>query len=119
MDLGVGSFVFSSGLVSARALIKELHLGKTDSLLKRLSKSLRHSFALLFMGLVRLAVTKGTDYHVRETYYNILFPSAKPNRKKKPSPWRVNLTTRWRGHYFSIRPFGPGCTSSAPRSSTA
>lgn len=64
MDLGVGSFVFSSGLVSARTLLKNEYLEKTDTLSQRLIKSLRSSVALLVMGFIRLALTKGADYHV-------------------------------------------------------
>lgn len=64
MDLGVGSFVFSSGLVSARTLLKNEYLNQFDTLPQRLRKSLRSSVALLVMGFVRLTLTKGADYHV-------------------------------------------------------
>lgn len=83
MDLGVGSFVFSSGLVGARSVVKDEHLAPPSSpsspsphrtnnnlllLLHRLATSAKHSLPLLALGLVRLLSVKSLDYaeHVSE-----------------------------------------------------
>ena len=74
MDLGVGSFVFSSGVISARAVLRELHTFEQAqthkveltriSVGKRLSVAFRSSLPLLILGFIRLASVKGTDYAV-------------------------------------------------------
>jgi len=74
MDLGVGSFVFSGGLVSARALLKELHAFQQAqvkgvqytpiSVAERVSTTIRSAVPLLVLGFIRLATVKGTDYAV-------------------------------------------------------
>lgn len=77
MDMGVGSFVFSAGVVSARNTLKERSSGKRTSLLNKLSQSLRHSIPLLVLGLIRLWSVKGVDYaeHVSEygVHWNFFF----------------------------------------------
>ncbi|KAI5283074.1 Glucosaminyl phosphatidylinositol (GlcN-PI) nositol acylation protein, partial [Ascosphaera acerosa] len=72
MDLGVGSFVFSGGVVSARAILQSQTQSQSQShnssppppppLLSRLRKSVRHALPLLAMGFVRLWSVKGLDY---------------------------------------------------------
>ncbi|KAI9837041.1 MAG: Glucosaminyl phosphatidylinositol (GlcN-PI) nositol acylation protein [Sarea resinae] len=80
MDLGVGSFVFSAGVVSVRPLLKEQHAGRSTALGKRLYASARHSLPLLALGLVRLYSVKGLDYaeHVSEygVHWNFFFTLA-------------------------------------------
>lgn len=78
MDLGVGSFVFSGGVVSARAVLKELHafqqaqargVGYTPmSAAKRISATIGSSAPLLVLGLIRFATVKGTNYAVLQTF---------------------------------------------------
>ncbi|KAI4198555.1 MAG: hypothetical protein LQ350_005214 [Teloschistes chrysophthalmus] len=60
MDMGVGSFVFSAGLISARPVLKT---GAAS-----LKSAFRHSLPLLVLGLIRLYSVKGLDYaeHVSE-----------------------------------------------------
>ncbi|KAJ9646481.1 Glucosaminyl phosphatidylinositol (GlcN-PI) nositol acylation protein [Coniosporium apollinis] len=70
MDLGVGSFVFSSGLVSARSALKE-RTGKMPSLSRRLITAARHSLPLLVLGFVRLYSVKGLDYAEHVTEYGV------------------------------------------------
>ncbi|KAF8430297.1 GWT1-domain-containing protein [Tirmania nivea] len=82
MDLGVGSFVFSGGLVSARAVLKELHAFQQAqtkgvrytpiSAAKRVSATLRSAIPLLVLGFIRLATVKGIDYaeHITEYGYH-------------------------------------------------
>jgi phosphatidylinositol glycan class W len=71
MDLGVGSFVFSAGVVSARSILKSQFTGKSDSLLIRLRTALRHSAALLSLGLIRLLSVKGVNYAEHVTEYGV------------------------------------------------
>lgn len=73
MDLGVGSFVFSAGLVAARPILKEslVKSRSTKTLLKRLCESIQHSIPLLVLGLVRLWSVKGLDYAEHVTEYGV------------------------------------------------
>ncbi|KAK4149969.1 GWT1-domain-containing protein [Chaetomidium leptoderma] len=77
MDMGVGSFVFSAGVVASRPVLKERADGKAVPLTTRLMRSLRHSLPLLALGLVRLLSVKGLDYaeHVSEygVHWNFFF----------------------------------------------
>lgn len=77
MDLGVGSFVFSAGVVGARPVLKEKAAGRVKPLGKRLLESLRHSIPLLVLGFIRLLSVKGLDYaeHVAEygVHWNFFF----------------------------------------------
>lgn len=71
MDIGVGSFVFSAGVVGARPVLKELAAGKTTPLAQRLLYSMRHSFPLLVLGVIRLLSVKGLDYAEHVTEYGV------------------------------------------------
>lgn len=75
MDLGVGSFVFSGGVVSARSVLKSRMTSsqskKTVPLLQRLVASTRHSIPLLVLGLIRLYSVKGLDYAEHVTEYGV------------------------------------------------
>ncbi|SPO02397.1 related to human G protein-coupled receptor [Cephalotrichum gorgonifer] len=78
MDLGVGSFVFSAGIVAARPVLKERAAGAPASpLAPRLVRSLRHSLSLLVLGVIRTLSIKGLDYaeHVSEygVHWNFFF----------------------------------------------
>ncbi|KAI1109415.1 GPI-anchored wall transfer protein 1 [Nemania sp. NC0429] len=77
MDLGVGSFVFSAGIVAARPLLRERAEGRATPLLQRLIYSMRHSLPLLVLGIARLISVKGLDYaeHVSEygVHWNFFF----------------------------------------------
>lgn len=77
MDLGVGSFVFSAGVVGARPVLKEKVAGRVKPLGKRLLESMRHSIPLLVLGFIRLLSVKGLDYaeHVAEygVHWNFFF----------------------------------------------
>ncbi|KAI9815816.1 MAG: Glucosaminyl phosphatidylinositol (GlcN-PI) nositol acylation protein [Thelocarpon impressellum] len=70
MDMGVGSFVFSAGLVGARPVLRE-RAGKATSLTRRLLVSVRDSLPLLALGLVRLYSVKGLDYAEHVTEYGV------------------------------------------------
>ena len=71
MDVGVGSFVFSAGLVAARPVLKERLTGKQKRLTVRLYNSLRHSLPLLVLGFIRLYSVKGLDYQEHVTEYGV------------------------------------------------
>ncbi|RAK71977.1 putative GPI anchor biosynthesis protein Gwt1 [Aspergillus fijiensis CBS 313.89] len=72
MDLGVGSFVFSGGVVSARSVLKSRQIGgPKKSLGQRLVASTRHSIPLLALGLIRLYSVKGLDYAEHVTEYGV------------------------------------------------
>ena len=71
MDVGVGSFVFSAGLVAARPVLKEQLAGKGKNLSARLYVSLRHSLPLFILGFIRLYSVKGLDYAEHVTEYGV------------------------------------------------
>ena len=81
MDLGVGSFVFSAGITSARGVLKE-RIRKREpadgrpsnnrsSLIRRLAQSTSHGFPLLLLGIVRLMSVKRLSYQEHVTEYGI------------------------------------------------
>lgn len=70
MDMGVGSFVFTAGVVSVRSSLKE-GAGRRPSLSRRLVTSIRHSIPILVLGVVRLISVKGLDYAEHVTEYGI------------------------------------------------
>ena len=71
MDMGVGSFVFSAGVVAARSVLKERAAGRVTPLGPRLLTSLRHALPLLVLGVVRLISVKGLDYAEHVTEYGV------------------------------------------------
>jgi phosphatidylinositol glycan class W len=76
MDLGVGSFVFSAGVVSARSLLKARSTPQTKtthlkSFPPRFLASVRHSIPLLILVLIRLYSVKGLDYAEHVTEYGV------------------------------------------------
>ncbi|KAL4818537.1 GPI-anchored wall transfer protein 1 [Aspergillus spinulosporus] len=73
MDLGVGSFVFSGGVVSARSVLKSREGGASPkkTLTQRFASSVRHSVPLLVLGLVRLYSVKNLDYAEHVTEYGV------------------------------------------------
>jgi phosphatidylinositol glycan class W len=70
MDMGVGSFVFTAGVVAARSSLKEAS-GRRPPLSKRLVTSLRHSIPLLVLGTIRFISVKGLDYAEHVTEYGV------------------------------------------------
>ncbi|KZM20282.1 Glucosaminyl phosphatidylinositol (GlcN-PI) nositol acylation protein [Ascochyta rabiei] len=70
MDMGVGSFVFTAGVVSARSALKESS-GKRPPLSKRLVTSFRHAIPLLVLGIIRFISVKGLDYAEHVTEYGV------------------------------------------------
>ena len=58
MDVGVGSFVFSLGIVSTKAMMQD------ESVLYRASMALWKSLSIILLGVIRVIMTKGVDYPV-------------------------------------------------------
>ncbi|KAJ4164888.1 hypothetical protein LMH87_006542 [Akanthomyces muscarius] len=71
MDLGVGSYVFTAGVVAARPVLKEKASGRSQSPFMRLLQSLRHSIPLLTLGLIRFLSVKGLEYAEHTTEYGV------------------------------------------------
>lgn len=60
MDVGVGSFVFSLGIVSTRSFTSDPGLSSATRIVQSLYKSL----PLILLGLVRVIMVKGSEYPV-------------------------------------------------------
>ncbi|GAB7351684.1 hypothetical protein MBLNU459_g2279t1 [Dothideomycetes sp. NU459] len=72
MDLGVGSFVFAAGVVSARQQLKDsLDSSKPSTFLQRFNTALLQSLPLLALGFIRLYSVKGLDYQEHVTEYGV------------------------------------------------
>jgi glucosaminylphosphatidylinositol acyltransferase len=74
MDLGVGSFVFSAGIVSARSVLKSRSSTSkkpSTSFTEHLLSSIRHGVPLFVLGLIRLYSVKGLDYAEHVTEYGV------------------------------------------------
>ncbi|KAJ8099616.1 GWT1-domain-containing protein [Lipomyces tetrasporus] len=71
MDLGVGSFVFSMGLVSARGPLKEMFLKQQPDLWASLKRSIGQTTSVLLLGLLRLLLVKAVDYHEHISEYGV------------------------------------------------
>jgi glucosaminylphosphatidylinositol acyltransferase len=63
MDMGVGSFVFSQGIVSAIPLIKNPKYLRV-SLVREVASVLGKCAPVLALGIVRVILVKGTQYPV-------------------------------------------------------
>ncbi|KAJ7226804.1 hypothetical protein GGX14DRAFT_555388 [Mycena pura] len=69
MDLGVGSFVFSNGVVSAIPLIKNPRYLQAP-LFPKLRTVVRKTLPIIALGVIRVLLVKGTDYpEEHETEY--------------------------------------------------
>ena len=71
MDVGVGSFVFSAGLVSARPILQARLAGKVSTFSSQLRSAFRASLPLLALGFIRLYSVKGLDYAEHVTEYGV------------------------------------------------
>jgi len=70
MDMGVGSFVFTAGVVSIRPSLKE-PTGQRPPFANRFAASIRHAIPLLVLGVIRLISVKGLDYAEHVTEYGV------------------------------------------------
>ncbi|KAJ7102724.1 GWT1-domain-containing protein [Mycena epipterygia] len=68
MDLGVGSFVFSNGVVSAIPLLKDpRHL--SAPLFPKVYTVMKKTLPIIALGVIRVLLVKGTEYPEHETEY--------------------------------------------------
>lgn len=70
MDIGVGSFVFSQGVVSAIPIIKDISYLQAPVLLKLKSVS-RKMIPIIVLGILRIVLVKGTEYPEHVTEYGV------------------------------------------------
>lgn len=63
MDIGVGSFVFSQGIISAGPYLRNLN-GFRDPLHIRLYGPLKKTVPVLLLGIIRVVMVKGVEYPV-------------------------------------------------------
>lgn len=79
MDLGVGSFVFSMGIVSALPLLRS-PMQRFKPLKGQLLRDARRSIPLLLLGSIRVIMVKGVEYpeHISEygVHWNFFFTLA-------------------------------------------
>ena len=70
MDMGVGSFVFSQGIVSATPIIEWIkypaHL--RPPLTSEIKSALEKTLPVLVLGLIRVVLVKSTEYPVGGAY---------------------------------------------------
>jgi phosphatidylinositol glycan class W len=75
MDMGVGAFVFSHGIVSATPIIQWIkypaHL--RPPLTSEIKSALEKTLPVLALGLIRVALVKSTEYPVSAIYVRSLF----------------------------------------------
>ncbi|EJD51891.1 GWT1-domain-containing protein [Auricularia subglabra TFB-10046 SS5] len=70
MDIGVGAFVFSQGVVSAAPILKNpTYLD--EPLLRKLTIVIRKVMPLALLGIIRVLLVKGTDYPEHVTEYGV------------------------------------------------
>ncbi|KAF8496917.1 GWT1-domain-containing protein [Gautieria morchelliformis] len=68
MDMGVGSFVFSQGIISAIPILKNpSHL--SAPMLPKLTVVFLKMLPLIFLGVLRVILVKGTEYPEHESEY--------------------------------------------------
>ncbi|KAG1803939.1 GWT1-domain-containing protein [Suillus plorans] len=70
MDIGVGSFVFSQGVVSAIPIIKDISYLQAP-ILPKLKTVSRKMIPIIVLGIVRVVLVKGTEYPEHVTEYGV------------------------------------------------
>ena len=71
MDMGVGSFVFTGGVVGARGILKQRMSPRTQSFATQFIASFRHALPLWILGFVRLYSVKKINYAEHVTEYGV------------------------------------------------
>lgn len=71
MDLGVGSFVFSMGIVSTRSILVNKFNNKKQSYSTRVWKSITSSLTSLALGFLRVFFVKKLDYQEHVSEYGV------------------------------------------------
>jgi phosphatidylinositol glycan class W len=70
MDIGVGSFVFSQGVVSAIPIIKDISYLQAP-ILPKLKFVSRKMIPIIVLGILRVVLVKGTEYPEHVTEYGV------------------------------------------------
>ncbi|KAG5439580.1 hypothetical protein PCANB_002156 [Pneumocystis canis] len=70
MDLGVGFFVFSSGIVAIKN-IKKNYSDRNTSFMKKMMISLKQSYMFFVIGFIRIFITKMANYPEHVTEYGV------------------------------------------------
>jgi phosphatidylinositol glycan class W len=83
MDLGVGSFVYTQGLVSAIPLLKDPNY-LSEPLLSKIAKTTRKSLPIILLGIARVVLVKGTQYPVTYPVFTSLSLVLKSDGSFKP-----------------------------------
>lgn len=71
MDVGVGSFVFSAGVVSARPMLRATADNEAPGITQKLAFAIKHALPILALGLLRLYTVKGLNYAEHVTEYGV------------------------------------------------
>ncbi|GAN02183.1 conserved hypothetical protein [Mucor ambiguus] len=71
MDVGVGSFVFSSGVVASRAYIHPQQQQQNRAFIKSFIKSIRSALPILVLGFARFFLTKSVNYQEHNSEYGL------------------------------------------------
>lgn len=69
MDIGVGSFVFALGIISALPLLRSKD---RRSFVPAIWGSIKRSASVLALGVIRLIMVKGVEYPVSFFYYEYM-----------------------------------------------
>ncbi|CDS03750.1 hypothetical protein LRAMOSA01151 [Lichtheimia ramosa] len=67
MDVGVGSVVFSSGIVASRAYLNRQPVSRVMAMIK----AFRSALPILILGFLRFILTKGVDYQEHTSEYGL------------------------------------------------
>lgn len=81
MDVGVGSFVFSLGIVSSKAFVPT----RKVKMVRTLATALRRAVPVLVLGFIRLLMVKGVEYPVRHLGILPLLQDIADNRNTSPN----------------------------------
>jgi hypothetical protein len=75
MDMGVGSFVFSQGIISATPIIEWIKYPARlrPPLMLEIKSALKKTLPVLALGLIRVVLVKSTEYPVSGVYVRSLF----------------------------------------------
>lgn len=63
MDIGVGSFVYSQGIISAKKFVQDPPY-LSAPVAPKLRNALKRVFPIVILGLIRVILVKGSDYPV-------------------------------------------------------
>jgi hypothetical protein len=101
MDVGVGSFVFSMGVVA----IKSFTTQPDQSAFSRIAASLYRSLPIILLGMVRVIMVKGSEYPVSLQICVIFIDRVRS--KSQSMAFTGTFSLPWRYCLFSSLSSGP------------